>query len=151
MNVIPASPLCVLVVDDCVDAANSMAMLVEAWGHCAAVAYNGAEALRLAAVCCPDVVLLDVGMPELSGWDVAVRLRQLPGLANVYLVVVSGYGQEADLAHSRCAGCDLHLTKPVLPRDLQRLLSSRQKEKQRHDPRTTDPIAERTGDGGGHR
>jgi two-component system CheB/CheR fusion protein len=143
MNAIPPFQVGVLIVDDCEDAADSLALLVKAWGYRTCVAYSGPEALRCAAVCLPDVVFLDVGMPVMSGWELAVALRQLPGMERAYLVVVSGFGQEADRARSRAAGCDLHLLKPVPPEDVKHLLLERQKEKQRHEPRTTDPLADR--------
>jgi CheY-like chemotaxis protein len=151
MNAIPLPPLCVLVVDDWEDAADSLAMLVRAWGHRAQVAYGGVEALRLAARCRPDVVLLDIGLPGLSGWDVAPLIWQLNGLKHVFIVAVSGSDLETDRERSHQAGCDLHILKPIPLDDLQRLLIARQEEKQRHDPRATDPPADRAWDGGGRR
>jgi CheY-like chemotaxis protein len=70
----------------------------------------------------PDVVLLDIGLPGMSGHEVARRLRQLPGLERVLLVAVTGYGQEADLRRSREAGIDYHLVKPVDLTALQEIL-----------------------------
>jgi CheY-like chemotaxis protein len=147
----PLAPLSVLVVDDCQDAADSLALLVSAWGHRAHVAYSGVEALRLAALCRPDVVMLDVSMPGLSGWDVAPQIWQLNGLEHVFIVAVSGSDLEVDRARSRLAGCDLHLLKPVALDDLERLLHSRQEEKHRHGPRRNDPPAAGAWDGSGRR
>jgi CheY-like chemotaxis protein len=148
MNANPPAPVGVLIVDDYEDAADSLAMLVKAYGHHACVAYSGAEALRLASVCCPDIVFLDVAMPGMSGWELAMRLRQLPGLEQVSLVAVSGYDQDSDRAGSRRAGCDLHLLKPVDPEEVLQLLLACQEEKQRHELRTIDPLADRPWDGG---
>ncbi len=113
----------ILVVDDCPDTTQSIALLLQAWGHAAQVAGDGAEALRLAAVRRPDVVLLDVEMPRLNGWDLARQLRRLPGLDSVLLVAVTGHGREQDRYHSRQAGCDFHLIKPVEPELLHELLA----------------------------
>jgi CheY-like chemotaxis protein len=131
-------PLRVLVVDDCEDAAVTLAMLARLWGHSAWTAFDGAEALRLAASHRPDVVFLDIGMPHMNGWQVATALRRMDGLSSAYLVAVTGYGQSSDHVHSRDAGCDLHLLKPVPADVLEQVLISRQKDKRKHDPRATD-------------
>jgi len=124
----------VLIVDDCVDTTASLALLVRYWGHQPYTAHNGAEALRVAAERCPHVILLDIGLPGLSGWDLAPQLRQLPGLRGVLVVIVSGFDRADDVRHSHEAGCDLHLTKPVDPERLQQLLAVCEKEKRKHDP-----------------
>jgi two-component system CheB/CheR fusion protein len=103
----------VLVVDDNLDAADSTAMLVRALGHQVKLAYDAALALDIAASFEPDVVLLDIGLPDLDGYQLAPRLRALDGLAQVFLVAISGYGRPEDRAASRAAGIDRHLVKPV--------------------------------------
>jgi CheY-like chemotaxis protein len=140
MNSVNSSPLCVLVVDDCVDAATSTALLVEVWGHRVVVAHDGETALRLAGEHQPDVAFLDLGMPRMSGWQLAQRLRQLTATSEAYLVALSGYGQERDMVASQAAGCDLHLLKPVAPTLLRELLIARQKEKERHASRAADKL-----------
>jgi len=114
----------VLVVDDNADAAESLALLLSLWGHQARVAYDGPAALRLAREHRPDVVFLDLNLPGLSGYAVARRLRQEPGLAETLLVAVTGFGEEED-GRSHEAGIDLHLTKPVDIDVLRRLLVGR--------------------------
>jgi CheY-like chemotaxis protein len=119
----PASPLRVLVVDDCPDTTASLALLLESWGHEARTAQDGEEALRLAAWC-PDVVLLDVAMPRMNGLEVARRLRALPGGEASWLVAVTGYCRAEDQERTRQAGFDLHLGKPVEPARLEALLAA---------------------------
>ena len=118
-------PVDVLVVEDHGDTALSLAMLLHFWGHRVRVARDGPEALALAAEAPPEVVLLDIGMPGMDGWEAATRLRRLPGLDRALVVAVSGYGREDDRRHSHAAGCDLHLLKPVDPDVLLRLLQLR--------------------------
>jgi two-component system CheB/CheR fusion protein len=130
MNKHHPTPLRTLIVDDSVDTAASLAALVQGWGHEAIVAYDGPTALRLAGEQPLDVVFLDVGMPRMTGWELAQRLRQMPNTATAYLVVVSGHGHDLNKVCSQTAGCDLHLLKPVAPEVLLELLSSRQREKQ---------------------
>jgi CheY-like chemotaxis protein len=120
----------VLVVDDNVDSAQSMSLLLELEGYRVECAYDGEEALQRAAAFRPDVVLLDLGLPRLSGYEVARRLRgeieagaTLP--QEVLLVAVSGYGRERDRRAAREAGFDLHLTKPADPDEVLRVLAQR--------------------------
>jgi CheY-like chemotaxis protein len=134
-------PLRILVVDDCEDAAVTLGMLAQLWGHSAWIAFDGAEALRLAEVHRPDVVFLDIGLPKMNGWEVATRLRKTEGSSSAFLVAITGYGQERDHARSREAGCDLHLLKPVPTDLLQQVLIARQREKRRHAPRANDGAA----------
>jgi CheY-like chemotaxis protein len=131
-------PLRILVVDDCEDSAVTLAMLGRLWGHTAWTAFDGAEALRLAALHHPDVVFLDVGLPGMNGWEVARQLRQLDGASSVYVVAVSGYAQEHDHVSASDGFCDLRLLKPVAVEQLERVLTSRQREKRTHDPRAID-------------
>ena len=106
------APRRVLVVDDNADAADSLAMLLEVRGDEVRVAYDGEEALEAEAAFEPEVVLLDIGMPKLSGYDVARRIREARG-AGVLIVAITGWGQEEDRQRSREAGFDHHFTKPV--------------------------------------
>jgi PAS domain S-box-containing protein len=108
----------VLVVDDNEDAAESLATLLRLSGHSVQVAYDGAGAIALAETAHPDVVVLDLGMPRMSGFEVARWLRRQPWGAGIRLIAVTGWGQEEDRRRSREAGFDRHLTKPVDPDDL---------------------------------
>jgi PAS domain S-box-containing protein len=114
----------VLVVDDNDDSAETMATLVEMWGHEVRTAGDGSSALRVAAEQRPEVVLLDIGLPNVSGFEVAAQIRALPGLAHAVLVAMTGYGQEEDRRRTREAGFAHHLTKPVRPDALREILSS---------------------------
>jgi two-component system, OmpR family, response regulator len=113
----------VLVVDDCPDLRASLRILLGLWGHDVREAPDGHAALRLAAAFRPDAVLLNVGLPGLDGYEVARRLRRLPGLGGVLLVAVTGYGSPKDVAACRAAGFDHHLLKPFDPVALERLLA----------------------------
>ena len=113
----------VLVVDDNVDAAESLAELVEAFGHEAEVAYDGPSAIEKAHACHPSVVLCDIGLPGLSGYDVARALRTEIG-DDVTLVAVTGYAQPEDVRRAADAGFDAHVAKPPDPGKLERLLAS---------------------------
>jgi CheY-like chemotaxis protein len=105
----------VLVVDDNQDAATTLSMLVELLGHDVRTAHDGMEALDLAAAFVPDVVLLDLGMPRMDGYETCRRIRAQPWGANVRLVAVTGWGGEEDQSMTRLAGFDRHLVKPVPP------------------------------------
>jgi two-component system CheB/CheR fusion protein len=113
----------VLVVDDNVDAAESVGMILRLSGYDVRCAYDGISALDTAKAYHPDVVVLDIGLPGISGYEVARRLRLDPEFESTPLVAVTGYGQEADRRRSLNAGIDYHLTKPVDPATLQRLLA----------------------------
>ncbi len=103
----------VLVVDDNVDAVTTLAMLVQAAGHDVRKAYHGSAVLEAALDYRPNLVLLDIGLPGLTGYEVAQQLRQQPALQNTVLVAMTGYGQESDRQRSREAGFDYHLVKPA--------------------------------------
>jgi signal transduction histidine kinase/integral membrane sensor domain MASE1/ActR/RegA family two-component response regulator len=103
----------VLVVDDNVDAAESLAMLLRISGQDVRVAHNGPAALETAAAYHPELVLLDIGLPGMTGYEVAERLRAQAGFDGTVLAAVTGYGQEEDRRRSRAAGIDYHLVKPV--------------------------------------
>jgi two-component system CheB/CheR fusion protein len=112
----------VLVVDDSVDSAETMARLLRMGGHHVQVALDGASALDAAATFVPDIVLLDIGLPGMDGYQVGRQLRHVPGMAEKLIVALTGYGQEQDRNRSREAGFDEHLTKPVDHDALRRLL-----------------------------
>jgi CheY-like chemotaxis protein len=114
----------VLIVDDNRDAAQSLAMLVELLGNDVSVAFDGAEALDRATAFHPTIVLLDLSMPGMSGFEVARRLREQPGLAPVRLVALSGRSEDEYRRRSAAAGFDDHLVKPIDLPTLQRVLGS---------------------------
>jgi PAS domain S-box-containing protein len=107
------SPLSILVVDDNVDAGVLLAMLLEAGGHRAEVVHSGKDAVKKAGNGLPDIIFLDLGMPEMDGIETARHLRALPGGEKLFLVALTGWGQEKDRQRTREAGFDSHLVKPV--------------------------------------
>ncbi|MFN5746029.1 MAG: CheR family methyltransferase [Methylococcaceae bacterium] len=107
------SGLRVLVVDDNADIANSEAMLIESCGYEARLAYDALSALDIAANYKPELILLDIGLPDMDGYELARQLRGLSGLEAVCLAAVSGYGSEADRRASKAAGIDYHFVKPL--------------------------------------
>ena len=114
----------VLVVDDNVPAAKMLARLLERLdGHQAFLAYDGEEAIAAARQHRPDIILLDIGLPKLDGYEVARRLRSQPDFATTLIVALTGYGTEEDRRKSIEAGCDEHLVKPPGVEDLQRVLN----------------------------
>jgi CheY-like chemotaxis protein len=112
----------VLVVEDNPKAADSLAALLRQAGHEVEVATDGPAAVSAAENQHPDVVLLDIDLPGLCGWEVAKTLRALPADKRPLLVALTGYGDDEDHRRSREASIDLHLTKPVDPDRLQQLL-----------------------------
>jgi len=123
MPSVPATPaLRVLVVDDNRDAAEMTVEVLELWGYTASLAHSGRAALRSVDLRMPDVVLLDIGMPELDGYSVARQLRARPDGGPRCLIAVTGYGQPSDVQRALDAGMDAHLTKPVDLDALRRLL-----------------------------
>lgn len=115
-----AGPLSVLVVDDNRDAADALAALLDAHGYQASAAYSGASAIRQADAIRPDVVLLDIGMPETSGFDVARALRDYKRAPKPVIVAVTGAAEPSDKLAARMAGFDHYLVKPV---EMQALVS----------------------------
>jgi PAS domain S-box-containing protein len=103
----------ILVVEDNRDAAESLATLIELMGHEVRSVHDGASALATAAAFRPDVVLLDIGLPDINGYEVAPRLRQQPGLERIALAALTGWGQEEDRLRARTAGFDHHFVKPI--------------------------------------
>jgi CheY-like chemotaxis protein len=116
-----AASLRILVADDNTDAAVSLSMLLEAYGHDVQVAHDGARAVEIAARFEPQLALLDIGMPKLDGYQAAAQIRALPVGDTMRLVAVTGWGQHEDRRKSLAAGFDEHITKPVDIQTLQRL------------------------------
>jgi len=112
----------VLVVDDNTDLASSTAALLEFWGHVPRVIYDGESVIAAAREFLPDVVLLDIGLPGLDGFEVARRLRSEPVFSETILIAITGYGQQADRENAMAAGFVEHLVKPVQPGELKALL-----------------------------
>jgi PAS domain S-box-containing protein len=117
-----AAPRRILVVDDNADSADSMAMLLELTGHASRTAHDGPSAFVAAAEFRPDIVLLDLGLPGMSGFDVAVHLRQMDGLERVPIVAMTGYGLDEDRRRTKAAGFAAHLVKPIDPAALEKLV-----------------------------
>ena len=109
----------VLVVDDNIDAAESIAMILQIAGYEVRCVYDGPTVLQTVTAYRPDVVVLDIGLAGISGYDIARQIREEPDLKRTVLVAMTGYGQEEDRRRSREAGFDYHLTKPVDPEVLQ--------------------------------
>ena len=114
----------VLIVDDNQDAAEMLAAYVQSLGYRVQVAFDGPAALNVARELSPRIALLDLGLPVMDGFELAGRLRQLPGLSAVKLIAITGYGQESDRERTRAAGFDAHLVKPVDMEALEDLLRS---------------------------
>ena len=110
-----------------VDAADGLAELMRMQGYAVEIALDGLAALDSAAARAPAVVLLDLGLPGLDGYEVARRMRQLPGLGQALLIALSGYGGDEDRRRGRDAGIDHHLVKPVELRELEKALVSLQR------------------------
>jgi signal transduction histidine kinase len=118
-------PFRILVIEDNRDAAESTRMLLTLIGHEVKIAHTGESGIRLAHDFLPQVILCDIGLPGgLSGYDVARRLRQEPGLSGTYLIALTGYGRDEDQQQTQAAGFDVHFTKPVDFVILQRTLNS---------------------------
>ncbi len=113
----------VLVVDDNKDSALSLAMVLEIMGHETRVAHDGVEAVEVAAEMRPEVVLLDIGLPRLNGYDAARKIRALPGGDAIYLIALTGWGQEEDRRRSAESGFNLHMVKPVDPVAIENVLA----------------------------
>jgi DNA-binding response OmpR family regulator len=118
-----ACPLSVLVVENDRDGADTLALLLQMSGYRVAVAADGEAALATAALVPPDVVILDLLLPKLTGWDVARRLRERSVGKRPFFIAVTGCGQEADYRRSSEAGIDLHLVKPADPQELMAVLA----------------------------
>ena len=114
----------VVVVDDQRDVADSVASLIESLGHSVRVAYDGQTAIAVAYEYLPDVMFVDIGMPGMTGYELAERLRRDPALSRTHLVALTGYGSREDHQRVMSAGFDLHRVKPVTDSDLQLTLST---------------------------
>lgn len=121
---VPGEALKVLVVDDNQDAADTCRMLLELSGQCVNIAYTGSQALELAEGFEPDVILLDIGLPDMSGYELARKIRAAGWGERVFLIAVTGWGQEEDRRRALEAGFDRHLTKPIEGVALEVLLTS---------------------------
>ena len=116
-------PRRVLVVDDNIDAAVSAAVLLRMWGHEVHTVHDGLAVLQAVRDFQPDIILLDIGLPGMTGYEVAHLLRAQPESQSVVLAAITGYGQEADKRRSREAGFNMHLTKPLDPNKLEKLIA----------------------------
>ncbi|HEY3599083.1 MAG TPA: response regulator [Paraburkholderia sp.] len=114
----------VMIVDDSVDGAESMCVLLEMLGHEVRVMYDGASALAAAAAFRPEVVILDIGLPGVDGYQVARALRAQPATAGALLIALTGYGQDSDRQRTRAAGFDHHLVKPASLDDVERVIAA---------------------------
>jgi CheY-like chemotaxis protein len=114
----------ILIADDNVDAATSLALLLERAGHDVRVAHDGEQAITAAAAMQAELVLLDIGMPKLNGYDAAQQLRRLPGGDRMTIAALTGWAQPHDQERSRRAGIDHHFRKPVDIDDLLRFLQT---------------------------
>jgi PAS domain S-box-containing protein len=113
----------ILIVDDNRDAADTLALLLRDMGNIVHTAYDGLEAVAAAATYQPEIILLDIGLPKLNGYDAARRIRESPGGADMLLIALTGWGQDEDRRRSREAGFDHHMTKPVGFATLEKLLA----------------------------
>jgi CheY-like chemotaxis protein len=120
-----SSSVRVLIVDDNIDAAESLALLLETSGHTVAAVHSGLAALEAINIHRPEVVFLDIGLPELDGYEVAKKVRSGALSDQILLVAMTGYGQQTDRDRSRAAGFDHHLVKPAAFRDIEAILAAR--------------------------
>ncbi len=117
------TPLRILIVDDSQDSAMTLGWLVEMLGADYKLAHSGDEALQIAAEYIPNLVLLDIGLPGMSGYEVCKKMREMPQLADTVLVAQTGWGEEQHRRASKEAGFDHHMVKPVSLDKLQELLA----------------------------
>jgi len=121
---LPSRSFRILVVDDCLDTTESLRILLEVRGHQVDTACDGPTGLEVALRFHPEVVLLDIGLPRVDGYQVARRLRQVPGMEDILLIAMTGFGQDEDHLRARAAGFDHHLLKPFDLALLERLLDA---------------------------
>ncbi len=114
----------ILVVDDNKDSRDTLSLLLRAKGHDVGSARDGLEAVDMAGSFQPEIILMDMGMPRLNGYDATRRIRQLPAGKDTFIVALTGWGQAEDVERSKQAGCSAHLVKPVDFAALERLLAS---------------------------
>ncbi len=113
----------ILIVDDNEDSANLLAAVLGSRGHVVRVAHNATTALTVAAEMLPEFAFLDIGLPEMDGYELGAKLRELPGLAEVLLIALTGYGRPSDRERTRQAGFQHHLLKPVDVRAIEATLT----------------------------
>jgi PAS domain S-box-containing protein len=123
-EILTTAPWRILVADDNRDSANSMAMLLRIMGHQVDTANDGEEAVQQAEALRPEVILMDLGMPRLSGYDATQRIREQSWGRKMIIIALTGWGHDSDRVNSRDAGCDGHLVKPVNVRELQKILAA---------------------------
>lgn len=119
----PLLPRRVLIVDDNQDAADMLAVLMETWGQTTRIAHDGWTALTTGAEFHPEIVLMDLGLPGLDGYDTARQMRETPWGREAIIIAVTGWGRDADIARSQSAGFDHHLVKPVSPERLYEVIA----------------------------
>jgi CheY-like chemotaxis protein len=117
-----SDPKRVLIVEDNIDAARSLAYLVRDMGHFVEYAINGYVAVDIARRFMPDIVLLDLGLPGMDGFEVCRKIKSHAGLEQARVIAITGYAQDEHRMRSRAAGCDMHLIKPVPTGVLEQLL-----------------------------
>jgi len=122
----PKSSLRILIVDDNKDGADSLAMMLKMMGNDTRTAYDGKEGVELAGEFRPEVVLFDIGMPKLNGYEACRLIRKQPWGRKIIVIAVTGWGQEDDRQRSHDAGFDHHMVKPVDPQDLMKMLTGLQ-------------------------
>ena len=132
-GIAPGGSFRVLVVDDNIDAAETLAALLDMMGHATQVVHDGAQALAAALQFLPDVVFLDIGLPGMNGYEVARALRQTPSGAHAVLIALTGWGAENDRSQSSAAGFDHHLTKPANLQAIGELLATLSTHHQKND------------------
>lgn len=125
---LPGAARRVLLVDDNRDATDTLAMLLELMGHEVRTAHDGPHALQAGQEFRPEVVLLDIGLPGMNGYEVCRRLREQPWGRDAFVVALTGWGQAEDQRQASEAGFDRHVVKPVEEAELQQLLSARRQD-----------------------
>jgi len=126
----PKSSLRILIVDDNQDGANNLAMMLKIMGNDTRTAYDGQAGVDAAGEFRPDVMLLDIGLPKLNGYEVCRRIREQPWGKGIVLIAKTGWGQDEDRRRSHEAGFDHHMVKPVDPKVLMKMLAGIQVAKQ---------------------
>jgi CheY-like chemotaxis protein len=119
----PSNPQ-VLVIEDNLDAARTLGTVLTLWGYRVQLAHTGPDGVKAAQASRPQIVLCDIGLPGMDGYEVARTLRATPDTRNARLIAITGYGREEDSRRAREAGFDVHLVKPVEPTTLRRRLAS---------------------------
>ena len=125
------SPKRVLVVEDDIDSVRTLSMLVMTMGHQVEYAINGYVAVSIAKRFKPDVVLLDIGLPGMNGFDVCKTLKNDPNLSHIRVIVVTAYGDPAFRQRSAEVGCEIHLVKPVAPEVLEQAIDIKSTQEKR--------------------